>query len=171
MNDDVARAGVEQQQIVVIDSFERIVRADDHRQTHAARQDRAVRQRAAARGDDAENAVLGQVREFGRRECVADENGTDTRCDLPLRRRGIPRKCSLHATDDVINILAATAQIWIVDRIEHGGESIALHFQRSARPIATATNQIEQSGCQFRIVQNHAVGIDELADFARQCAV
>ncbi len=171
MHDHLAMTAVDQHQIVVAEVLERLVRADHHRQAHAAREDRAVRQRAAAGRDHAEHAVLGQMGEFRRRDRVADQHAADARGDLPLGRRGVARQHRLHAADHMIDILAPAAQVWIVDRVERRDHAVALHLQRGAGAIAALADQVVQAADQLRVLENQAVGVDELADFARQRAM
>ena len=112
-----------------------------------------------------------QMRQFGRRDRVADQHAADARGDLALGRRGVARQRGLHAADHVIDVFAAAAQVRIVDRLERRDEAIALHLQRGAGAIATLADQVVQAADQFRVVENQAVRVDELADFARQRAM
>ncbi len=74
VDDHLARAGIDDQHIAIFDALHRLAHTDHQRQVQAARQDRAMRQRTAGRGDDADDPLRLQLRQLGRGDVVAHQD-------------------------------------------------------------------------------------------------
>ena len=170
VGDDIAAVAIDQDEIAITQVRQRLVRADHHRQAQRARQDGAVRQRAAAGKDEAEHAMFGKRHEFGRGHRVADQDLADARGELAFLDAGFAAQGTLHATDDMLDVLAPAAQVGIIHGLEHGNQAVALHLQRRTGAEAAILDQVVQAIDEFGISENQAVRIDELGDFAGERA-
>jgi len=171
VHDHLAALGIEQDQVVVVDVGQRVAGAHQHRQAEAARQDRAVRVRAAGAGHHAEQAVAGQLRHVTRRDAVGDQDLAHARGQLAFFRAGLPLQCGDHPVDHLLDVLLAAAQVGVVHRLEYRGQPVALFLQRGAGAVAADPHQVVQPAQQLGVVQQQAVRVDELVDLARQRAV
>ena len=165
--DDQTAAAVDRQHVAVVDLLQHVRRADHQRNVQAARQDRAVRQRAAARGDHRHHALRVQLREIRRCDGVGHQNvaGDSLQLGVTAVQRGVD------AADHLVDVVDAAAQIGIVHAREHRGDAVALQAQRIVGGIAAGADQFVQSGQQFGVVQQQRVQIEELTDLVRQRAV
>ena len=171
MNDRFAALGVEQDQIVVVNGRQRIARAHQHRQAEAAGENRAVRIRAAGAADHAEQAVAGELRHVARRDAVGDQDFTDSCGELTFFRAGLPLQRGDHPVDHLLDVFFAAAQVGIVHRLEHGGQTIALFFQRRARTVMADAHHVVQPAQQLAVIQQQAVRVDEFVDLTCQRTV
>ena len=162
-----AAAAIHDQHVAVVDPVEHAAGADHQRQVQAAGEDGAVRQRAAGAADDAQHALRLQLRQFGRGHVVADQDFAGQ----ALERVGALVQERGDAADDVVQVVQAAAQVGIFHAFEYLGQGVALHAQGMGGAVALAADQFVQRQQQFRVVQQHGVQVEELADFGRQRAL
>jgi hypothetical protein len=170
MHDGLAMLGIEQDQIVVVDGRERVARTHQHRQAQAAGEDRAVRIRTAGTGDHAEQSVTGQMRHVGRGDGIGDQDLAHARGELAFLLAGLALQRADHPVDDLVDVFLAAAQVRIVHRLEHPGQTVALLLQRGVGAIAADAHHVVQALQELAVVQQQAVCVDELVDLAGERA-
>src|SRR5690606_563891 len=77
----------------------------------------------------------------------------------------------MDATDDMVDVLDAAAEVGVVHALEHGGQPVALDPQRVVGAVALPGDQAIETLKQFGIVEQQRVEVEELADLAGQGAV
>ncbi len=167
LDDHRAAYPVHDQHVAVVDLLQRIGDADHQRQVQAARQDRAVRQRAADAGDDADHALRLQLRQFRRRHVLAYQYlaGQAGAVGLALLQE------RMDAPDHMVQIVHAAFQVGVFHGVEHGRQAVALQAQGIVGAVAAGADQFVQAVQQFRVVEQQRVQVEELADLLGQGAV
>ncbi len=163
----LAAAAVQDQHVAVVDPVQHAAGADHQRQVQAAGEDGAVRQRAAGTGDDADHALRLQLRQLRGGDVLAHQDfaGQALHAGRALVQEGVD------AADDVVQVIQAAAQVVVLHALEHLRQGVALQAQRIGRAVALAADAFVQRQQQLRIIQQHGVQIEELADLGRQRAL
>jgi hypothetical protein len=153
--------------VAVVDLQQRLRGTDDEWQVQAAREDRAVRERAAARGDHRHHALGLQLRELGRRDVVGDEDVAGE----AFHGRGAAMQRGVDAADDLVDVVDAAAQVRIVHVLEDVRDAVALQAQCVVRGEAAHADQVVEALQQFGVVEEQCVQVEEFADFLRERAM
>ena len=138
VDDDLAGVGIDDQHVAIVDPLHRVGHADHQGQVQAARQDRAMRERTAGGGDDADHALRLQLRQFRRCHVVAHQDLAGHALEIG---RALVQK-RMDAPDHMVQIVHAAAQVGIFHAVEHRRQAIALHTQRVVGAVAVRADQI-----------------------------
>jgi hypothetical protein len=162
LDHDFAGGRVDQQRIAIVHLRQRLVGADDQRQVQAAREDGAVRQRAALRGHHGHHAAFDQLGKFGRRHRIGDQHfaGDAGNCVCAI---GASMQGCVDAADHVVEVFAAAAQVRVVDAVEDRCQPVALQLQRVVGAVAAGADEVVQAEQQFGVIEDQRMQVEELA--------
>ena len=168
VDDEQPALAVDDQELAFADGLERVVQADDRRDRERARDDRGVRGDAADVGDEAAVTVALEEDHVGGRQIVRHHDQL-----LLLRHRrlgdGLRAHQRLqHALHRVLHVGLALAQVGIVDLVEALDQALHLLHQRPFGVRAPAADQLARRLRQRRVVEDHAVQIEECLELLRR---
>src|SRR5690606_31311718 len=84
---------------------------------------------------------------------------------------GTPVQGGVDAADHMVEVLAAAAEVVVVHGVEHRRQAIALQLEGVVGAVAGGADQVVHALQQLRVVEDHRVQVEELADLVREGAV
>ncbi len=167
IDDHHAHHAVDDEKLALGDGLEGVVQADDGRDAEAARDDGGVRGDAADVGDEAAEAMALEKDHVRGREVVRHHDEL-----VLLRSRGLGEGLRAHqglqhALDRLLHVGLALAQVRIVDLVEAVGELLHLLHQGPFGVAAPLADERLGGLRQRRIVEDHAVQVEERLELLR----
>ena len=152
VDNHLAAVTVNEDQVTVLQVRQRSMRVHHHGQAQRTCKDRAVRQGTAGSQDEAEYAVFGKRYQLSGCNGVADQNLAHARGQLAFLDAGFATQRTLHATDDMFDVLASAAQIGVIHGLEYRNQAVTLQFERRTGMVTPRFDQLVPagSGCVHR---------------------
>ena len=164
-------SAVDDQQVVLADHVARVVQADDRRDVQAARDDRGVRGDAADVGDEAGELVALEQDHVGGRQVVRDHD------QVVLAReacggcgaRACPPSSAFSTRSTTCSMSSrALAQVGVLHLLELRDQLVHLLHQRPLGVAAALADELARRLRERRVVEDHAVQVDEGAELGRR---
>ena len=141
------------------------------RDAHAAGQDRRVRSGTADVGDKGREVLILEGHDIGGRKVVGDDNQVFALDPFAEFADGMIRmtgKLAHNALDNLAHVVAAFAQIHVVDFFELGDENFHLLHNRPFRVTAPVADDLLGRFRQLGVGEDHQMQVDEGTDVGRR---